>query len=76
MFPWTPYVNGFWIFPLLCLICMVVVMFACGGMRFLSGHHDHGRDSRDASRRILDRRYAGGEIDKGQYDAMRRDLNE
>lgn len=31
-FSWTPYFNGFWIFPLLCLLFMVVMMFACHGM--------------------------------------------
>ena len=37
-FSWTPYLNGFWIFPLLCLLFMVVMMIACHGMPFRCGH--------------------------------------
>ena len=37
-FSWTPYFNGFWIFPLLCLLFMAVMMIGCHGMRFRCGH--------------------------------------
>lgn len=75
-FSWMPYMNGFWIFPLLCLIFMaIMIMFACGGMRFRFGHRDRSNDRGEAARQILERRYASGEIDKSQYDAVRRDLN-
>lgn len=30
---WT-YFNGFWIFPLLCLLFMAIMMLGCRGMRF------------------------------------------
>ena len=73
-FTWMPYMNGIWIFPLLCLLFMVVMMLACGGVRFRFGHWDRRADGGETARRILDRRYASGELDKGQYDAMRGDL--
>lgn len=36
-FTWTPLFNGFWIFPLLCLLFMAVMMIGCHGMRFRCG---------------------------------------
>ena len=34
-----PYLNGFWIFPFLCFLFMVVMMvFGCHGVRFGCGH--------------------------------------
>jgi putative membrane protein len=74
-FSWMPYFGGFWIFPLLCLLFMVVMMFACGGKLFRFGHGSRRSDSRETARQIADRRYVNGEISKEQYDAMRRDLN-
>ena len=74
-FSWFPYMHGFWIFPLFCLLFMVVMMLACGGMRFRFGHRARGAGAGETTRQILDRRYASGEIDKSQYDALRRDLN-
>ena len=75
-FSWMPYMNGFWIFPLLCLIFMaVMIMFVCGGMRFRFGHRDRSNDCGQTARQILERQYASGEIDKSQYDAVLRDLN-
>ncbi len=74
-FSWFPHMNGFWIFPLLCLLFMAIMMFACGGMRFRFGHRDRVGGGRETARAILERRYASGEIGKDQYDAVRRDLN-
>jgi putative membrane protein len=70
----------FWIFPLLCLIFMVAMMFMMfrrGG----AGCLPFGRGARtgnggETPAQILDRRYASGQITKEQYQAMRRDLNE
>ncbi len=72
-FSWFPTMNGFWIFPLFCLLFMVIMMAACRGMCFRFGHRGRGR-GHETTRQILDRRYASGEIDKDQYDAMRRNL--
>jgi hypothetical protein len=37
-FGWTPYLNGFWIFPLLCLLFMAIMMIACRAMPRRCGH--------------------------------------
>jgi uncharacterized membrane protein len=73
---WT---TVFWIFPLLCLIFMVLMMFG----RMSCGHSPFGRRDRaqtssgsETPRQILDRRYVSGQITKEQYKAMRSDVNE
>ena len=62
-----------WIFPLLFFIVMVGMMgfFWRGGAPWcgMMGHHRH-----ETPRQILDRRYAGGELTKEQYDEMRHNL--
>jgi putative membrane protein len=72
MWPQMWQFGGWWIFPLLCFAFMVLMlwlMFRHGGCM------PSARRDRDASaREILDRRYAGGELDKPQYEAMRREL--
>ena len=75
-FTWTPYFNAFWVFPLLCLIFMAIMMFRRGCTPFRGGHRTQDGDGGESARRILDRRYASGQIGKQQYDAIRRDLNE
>jgi len=74
-FSWTPYFHAFWMFPLLCLLFMAVMMIACRAMPFRFGHGGQRDDHGETSRQILERRYARGEIDKSQYEAMRHDLN-
>jgi len=74
-FSWAQYLNGFWIFPLLCFVFMAFMMIGCGGMLFRRGHGGRSGNARETAREILERRYASGEIGKEQYDAMRRDLN-
>lgn len=74
-FSWTPYIHWFWIFPLLCLLFMAIMMIACRTMPFRSGHGAQRGDRGETARQILERRYARGEIDKLQYEAMRRDIN-
>lgn len=37
-FIWASFFNGFWIFPLLCLLFMAIMMIGCRGMRFGCGH--------------------------------------
>ena len=34
---WTAYFNGFWIFPLFCLLFMALMMLGCRGMSFRCG---------------------------------------
>jgi putative membrane protein len=74
---WT---FSFWIFPLLCMIFMVlmmIMMFRQGGgcMPFGIGHRGRGVNGNETPQQILNRRYANGEITKEQYEAMRRDLS-
>ena len=74
-FNWTPYLNVFWVFPLLCLLFMAIMMLACHAMPFRFGHCARSGDRGESAGQVLDRRYAGGEIGKEQYEAMRRDLD-
>jgi uncharacterized membrane protein len=73
-FNWWPYMSGFWIFPLLCVIFMIAMMVLGGCTCFGFGHRRRG-PGHETARDVLLRRYASGEIDKAQYDAVRRDLN-
>jgi putative membrane protein len=77
MWPWCAPGMGMgwmWIFPLLFFLVMIGMMGFLwrrgsrpwGGMM---GDHQH-----ETPRQILDRRYAGGELTKEQYDEMRRNL--
>ena len=64
-----------WIFPFLFFLFMIAMMGLfwrrgfrppwCGTM----GDHAH-----ETPRQILDRRYAGGDLTKDQYDEMKRNL--
>ena len=31
---WTSYFNGFWVFPLLCVLLMAIMMMICRGTHF------------------------------------------
>jgi putative membrane protein len=74
-FSWLPYMSGFWIFPLFCLLFMAIMMIAGCGMWFRFGHRTRLGNRRETAREILERRFASGEIGKDQYDAMRHDLS-
>jgi uncharacterized membrane protein len=73
-FNWWPYMSGLWIFPLLCMVFMVVMMVVGGRMCFGFRHRRSGR-VHESARDILQRRYASGEIGKAEYDALRRDVD-
>jgi putative membrane protein len=63
-----------WSFPLIMIIICFFVMR--GGFSMCRhGSHDEGGSSSDLAKEILDRRYAGGEIDKSEYEEKKRDLN-
>jgi putative membrane protein len=68
----------FWVFPLLCMVFMMIMMFRHGGscMPFAGGHRGRSGNGGESPQQILDRRYASGQISKEQYEAMRRDLNQ
>ena len=63
---WGPLAWIFWIG-----IVIIVVLI---GLRLVGGRDSRGGASEDESLRILKNRYARGEIDKEQYEQMRRDL--
>ena len=60
-FNWMPYFYGSWMFPLLCLLFMVVMMIGCRGMRFRCSHArskqetPQDQDQRDQARVSNDR---------------------
>jgi putative membrane protein len=61
------------------MVAMMFMMFRRGGggrMPFGHGAGPRTGNGRETPGQILDRRYAGGQITKEQYEAMRRDLNE
>ena len=68
MFPWM------WIFPLIFLIVILIFLFrgGGGGWPMCGGHGTHKRE--ENARELLDRRYAGGEISREEYQQMKKDL--
>ncbi len=74
---WTacgPEMGWMWIVPVLFFLAMggMMIMFWRRGLlpcHAMMGHHEQ-----ETSRQILDRRYAGGELRKEQYDEMKRNL--
>ncbi len=78
MYPysWWPGFPWMWIFPFTFLIIAVVflaLMFRGGAGPFCGGSR-RDEPQRETPRQILDRRYAGGEITKEQYEEMKRNL--
>jgi putative membrane protein len=75
---WGNTLSMFWIFPLLCLVFMVAMifmMFRRGDGCMPMGRRDTSSNgTRDTPRQILDRRLASGQITVEQYDSMRHDL--
>ena len=49
-FSWASYFNGFWIFPLLCLLFMAIMMIACGAMLFRCGRGARSGDRSETAR--------------------------
>jgi putative membrane protein len=68
---WWPAMGFMWIVPLFFLIVVLVFLFR-GPPSFWRG--DSRGERRETAREILDRRYAGGEITKEQYEEMKRTL--
>ena len=73
---WYPHMfSWMWIFPASFLIVCLFFLFAfiARGPRWFNGRKDR-RELGEAAREILDRRYAGGEITRAQYEEMKRVL--
>jgi putative membrane protein len=64
-----------WVFPLIFFIFLVVLLgalFRGVGWPIRGGRDAQGRA--ESAREILDRRYARGEINREEYQQMRKDL--
>jgi len=66
------FASYWWLFPLLMIaVCMIFMRKGCGGMMCgPRAHHEPGKSARE----ILDKRYAGGDIDLQEYEDRRREL--
>ena len=53
-FNWMPYFGGFWIFPLLCMVFMIVMMIACGSMSCRFGRRSRNANGREGTSRSSD----------------------
>lgn len=75
---WGPMFGIPWIFPLLCFIVMAAMIFmffrraggCCTPMGL--GPAAPRTEARETPRQILDRRLAGGEITRAEYEETRR----
>ncbi len=77
MGPWMMWGHGMgWIFPGLLIVVMLVIFFLLltrrGGMSSWCGHGEQ-KDA-DTPLDILKKRYAKGEINKEEFEAMKKDV--
>lgn len=73
--------GGMWIMPIIMLIVFVIVLyliFGRGGFRppwWYESERDHNRgENPETPLDILRRRYANGEINKEQFEQMKKDI--
>ena len=82
---WEGGLRWMWIFPLTFMVLMMLFIAICafgffrrsGGWGHscpMCGRQPGGKTDQDTPRQILDRRYAGGEITKEQYEGIKHDL--
>lgn len=71
--------SFWWIFPLLMIIlCFIMMRGRKGSMMCGFGSHsadNHRTSTRDSAMDILNKRYANGEINKGEYEEKKQTLN-
>lgn len=77
MWPQYFWWGGFWIFPLLMMIVMLVAVYlfigrGAGGFCGRSDFHDGA--SNETPLDIAKKRYARGEIDKREFEELKKDL--
>ena len=76
---WGPW-GGMWIFPIAMFVIMLLFLFSVLGRWGCRppwwGPSEHHRESRDSETglEILKKRYAKGEITKGEFDQMKKDI--
>ncbi len=84
MYPEYFWMHGMWFFPVVMPIIMFVILLAVvylifgrGGFRLPwqdQGHYFTNRQSSESALDILKKRYAKGEINKDQYEQMKKDI--
>ena len=62
---WMSYFGTFWVFPVLCLVFMIVMMIACGALMFRFGHCGRSFRCSESPSRVTDGAHAGRGRDHG-----------
>lgn len=82
---WWEGFRWMWIFPFTFMVLMMLFIGICVFVFFrrsgwgshscpMCGWNSRGTQDQDTPRQILDRRYAGGDITKDQYEGIKKDL--
>ena len=71
MLSWFPLM---WTFPLIFLVVILLIIFRGGDWRICGGREIQPRDRPESAKKILDRRYASGEINREKYLQMKMGL--
>ena len=77
---WQPMFGFSWVFPILCIIFMLAMMFLMfrgrrGCMSMCRGAGKHRQEAHPTPRQVLDRRLAGGEITKQEHEDLKRRID-
>lgn len=78
MWPQYFWWGGFWIFPLLMMIVMLVAVYLFigrGAGGFCGRSHFRDGSGSDTPLDIAKKRYAKGEIDKREFEDLKKDLS-
>ncbi len=68
------FTTYWWIFPLLMIVvCTLFMKKGCGRMMCGPGAH---KDPGESALEILNKRYAGGDIDRQEYEERKRELSQ
>lgn len=65
--------GWFWLWPVLLLIGLALLAYLI--YRLMQDRHGGAQEGTSSAHRILDERYARGEIDEQEYRSRRTDLN-